>query len=155
MQNVTRENGCLVVVPGTHKGDLMVHSYPEWEGGVNNMYHGIQDRSFDNKLIYLEMKPGDTVFFHPLLIHGSGSNQTNGFRKVGSSFANTCWKQSEKIENDRKSIENSILYIFTEQVNFKKTVPVKILILLTKINTRKTQNNIERNKSSKITAREI
>ena len=32
--------------------------------------------------VHLEMGPGDTVFFHPLLIHGSGMNRTNGFRKV-------------------------------------------------------------------------
>ena len=29
----------------------------------------------------LEMEKGDTVFFHPLLIHGSGANITTGFRK--------------------------------------------------------------------------
>jgi ectoine hydroxylase-related dioxygenase (phytanoyl-CoA dioxygenase family) len=27
---------------------------------------------------------GDTVFFHPLLIHGSGTNRSPGFRKVNS-----------------------------------------------------------------------
>lgn len=30
------------------------------------------------------MEKGDTVFFHPLLIHGSGINKTSGFRKVRS-----------------------------------------------------------------------
>ena len=28
------------------------------------------------------MLPGDTIFFHPLLIHGSGPNITQGFRKA-------------------------------------------------------------------------
>ena len=28
------------------------------------------------------MEAGDTVFFHPILIHGSGMNRTQGFRKV-------------------------------------------------------------------------
>jgi phytanoyl-CoA hydroxylase len=27
------------------------------------------------------MKKGDIVFFHPLLIHGSGENRSQGFRK--------------------------------------------------------------------------
>lgn len=31
---------------------------------------------------YVEMDPGDTLFFHPLLIHGSGANRTTGFRKA-------------------------------------------------------------------------
>ncbi len=33
-------------------------------------------------MVYLEMEAGDTVFFSPLLIHGSGANRTNGFRKA-------------------------------------------------------------------------
>ena len=31
MQKVNRENGCLVVLPGTHKGKLLQHDYPKWE----------------------------------------------------------------------------------------------------------------------------
>ncbi len=27
------------------------------------------------------MKKGDIVFFHPLLVHGSGENRTQGYRK--------------------------------------------------------------------------
>lgn len=30
----------------------------------------------------LEMQPGDTVFFHPLLVHGSGVNKSNRTRKA-------------------------------------------------------------------------
>lgn len=46
------------------------------------MYHGILDYKQDNNRIHVEMEKGDTVFFHPLLIHGSGRNKTQGFRKV-------------------------------------------------------------------------
>lgn len=48
------------------------------------MYHGVttMDEEKMSKRVYLEMEAGDTVFFHPLLIHGSGANRTNGFRKV-------------------------------------------------------------------------
>jgi len=82
MEHVHRGNGCLVVIPGTHKpGKLRVHKYPDWEGGVNKFYHGIQDYP-NEKLQYLEMEAGDTVFFHPLLVHGSGTNTTKGFRKA-------------------------------------------------------------------------
>ena len=31
MEHVHRQNGCLVVLPGTHKGELLQHVYPEWE----------------------------------------------------------------------------------------------------------------------------
>ena len=33
MEKVHRGNGCLVVVPGTHKGELLEHGYPDWEVG--------------------------------------------------------------------------------------------------------------------------
>ena len=33
MQQVNRENGCLVVLPGSHKGELLPHEYPKWEVG--------------------------------------------------------------------------------------------------------------------------
>lgn len=31
MERVNRQNGCLVVLPGTHTGTLHEHDYPEWE----------------------------------------------------------------------------------------------------------------------------
>ena len=52
------------------------------QGGVNHMYHGIDSVPDGIEPVYLEMEAGDTVFFHPLLIHGSGTNKTKGFRKV-------------------------------------------------------------------------
>ncbi|XP_019634286.1 PREDICTED: phytanoyl-CoA dioxygenase, peroxisomal-like [Branchiostoma belcheri] len=83
MEHVDRSNGCLVVLPGSHReGTIKEHGYPQWEGGVNYLYHGILD--FDEKTprVHLEMEKGDTVFFHPILIHGSGMNRTKGFRKA-------------------------------------------------------------------------
>lgn len=82
METVNRQNGCLVVLPGTHIGTLKEHDYPDWEGGVNKMYHGVRDYNPEHARVHLEMEKGDTVFFHPLLIHGSGMNQTRGFRKA-------------------------------------------------------------------------
>jgi len=82
LEPVTITNGCLVVVPGSHLGSLLPHEYPKWEGGVNKMYHGIQSFDPNAPRTHLEMGPGDTVLFHPLLIHGSGTNNTTGFRKA-------------------------------------------------------------------------
>ncbi|CAD5226253.1 unnamed protein product [Bursaphelenchus okinawaensis] len=89
MEKVNRQNGCLVVVPGSHKGRLLDHHYPKWEGGVNKAYYGIQDYDPNTKKVYVEMEAGDTVFFHPILIHGSGTNRTDGFRKaISCHYAN-------------------------------------------------------------------
>ncbi|XP_076729013.1 phytanoyl-CoA dioxygenase, peroxisomal-like [Callospermophilus lateralis] len=82
MEHTDQNHGCLAVLSGTHKLPLKPHDYPQWEGGVNTMYHGIQDYDQDNARVHLVMEKGDSVFFHPLLIHGSGRNRTQGFRKA-------------------------------------------------------------------------
>lgn len=41
------------------------------------MYHEMKsDNINESKKVFLEMDKGDTVFFHPLLFHGSGINKT-------------------------------------------------------------------------------
>lgn len=53
------------------------------KGGVNKGYHGIKNYNPEkDHRVYIEMEEGDTIFFHPILVHGSGSNKTDGFRKV-------------------------------------------------------------------------
>ena len=81
LEPCTRENGCLVVVPGSHKGGLLEHENPDWEH-LNFLYVGAKGKSGDTERVHLEMKPGDTVFFHPALLHGSGRNRTEGFRRA-------------------------------------------------------------------------
>ena len=86
MEKINRLNGGLVVMPGTHNKELLPHQYPQWEGKLNKGFLGIvgldQIMKEGIQLEYLEMEAGDTVFFHPLLCHGSGRNQTDHFRKV-------------------------------------------------------------------------
>jgi len=80
MQKIDRQNGCLSVIPGSHQGVLLAHGYPDFL--VNKAYHGVLNFSPPNNRVHLEMDEGDTVLFHPLLLHGSGMNRTNGFRKA-------------------------------------------------------------------------
>lgn len=82
MEKVSRDNGCLIVVPGSHKTELLEHGYPDWEGGVNKAYVGIMGVTPEVQYVHLPMEKGDTVFFHPLLWHGSGRNRTTRFRKA-------------------------------------------------------------------------
>lgn len=86
MQTINDKNGCLYVVPGSHRdpGLLHFHGYPSKGGVVNKAYHQIMsvEDPKDLPLLPLHMEAGDTVFFHPLLYHGSGPNFSNGFRKA-------------------------------------------------------------------------
>lgn len=81
LEEVTRENGCLEVIPGSHKGDLMEHENPDWEH-LNIGYFGVKGMEGEPERVYLEMQPGDMVLFHPQLIHGAGRNRTDGFRRT-------------------------------------------------------------------------
>jgi len=79
------ENGCLYVSPGSHlPGKLYAHGYSKKSDAapVNKMYHEILDLPKAMKWISLEVEPGDTLFFHPLLVHGSGVNVSNRTRKA-------------------------------------------------------------------------
>lgn len=38
MEKIDEDNGCLIVVPGSHRTELLEHGYPDWEGGVNKAY---------------------------------------------------------------------------------------------------------------------
>jgi phytanoyl-CoA hydroxylase len=50
--------------------------------------------------IHLEMQPGDTLLFHPLLVHGSGRNRSGDFRRaISTHYAST---QCERPPGARK-----------------------------------------------------
>ncbi|NRA06787.1 MAG: phytanoyl-CoA dioxygenase family protein [Myxococcales bacterium] len=89
LEVVNRENGCLVVVPGSQRGPLRRHENMQWEH-VNAAYWGAEGVGADAARVHLEMRPGDTVFFHPLLLHGSGRNRSPDCRRaISAHFAST------------------------------------------------------------------
>ncbi|MDJ0848681.1 MAG: phytanoyl-CoA dioxygenase family protein [Myxococcota bacterium] len=110
LEPVTRENGCLVVVPGTHRGELLPHENPDWEH-LNAGYFGVAGIDGERqRRVHLEMEPGDTVFFHPVLLHGSGRNRTQGYRRaISAHFASVdvtwAWHwQKEQVDARRYRI---------------------------------------------------
>ncbi|ELT96868.1 hypothetical protein CAPTEDRAFT_157737 [Capitella teleta] len=112
MQHIDRTNGCLVVIPGSHRnpGELVEHGYPKWENGVNKMYYGIQDyQPKEGDRVHLVMEPGDTVFFHPLLIHGSGTNRSQGFRKsISCHYASSECEYIDVTGTSQEMLQNEI-----------------------------------------------
>ncbi|XP_066561120.1 phytanoyl-CoA dioxygenase, peroxisomal [Amia ocellicauda] len=126
MERVDRSNGCLVVLPGTHKGTLKQHDYPEWEGGVNKMYHGIRDYDPQQPRVHLVMEKGDTVFFHPLLIHGSGMNRTEGFRKaISCHYASADCYYIDVKGTTQENIEDEVKEIAFKKYNMDSNITLK------------------------------
>ncbi|MCH2169459.1 phytanoyl-CoA dioxygenase family protein [Myxococcota bacterium] len=82
LERVTVDNGCLTVVPGSHRGKLREHENLDWEY-LNGGYFGAVDVEDElPRRVHLEMEPGDTAFFQPTLLHGSGRNRTAGYRRA-------------------------------------------------------------------------
>ncbi|KAF5293623.1 hypothetical protein FQA39_LY03108 [Lamprigera yunnana] len=79
MQAIDEKNGCLFVVPGSHKGTLLNHDYPK------DVKHRVYEKVLgldEIPTVNLVLEKGDTIFFHPLLLHGSRQNTTKNFRKT-------------------------------------------------------------------------
>ena len=104
-----RDNGCLAVIPGSHRAPLQQHGDPEWDY-VNAGFFAIENIDLDAR-VHVEMDRGDTLLFHPLLIHGSGRNRSTQFRRAISTHyaAASCtspkrdWhvgKQARRVPSD-------------------------------------------------------
>ena len=68
----TIDNGCLQVLPGSHKMGRIEHLNRGEQVGADiekvNAYSKLRD------IVYCELEPGDALFFHSNLLHSSGQN---------------------------------------------------------------------------------
>ncbi len=75
LDDVTIENGCMWVVPGSHRDGLVDHS-EAWMVGDREDKH-VPDSAFDRgKETAITMRMGGCSFHHSLLLHRSGPNLT-------------------------------------------------------------------------------
>jgi hypothetical protein len=71
----TVENGCLRVIPGTHKRGLLPHILDNSEGMALNQ--GLaQDALDENKAVDITLEPGQISLHHVMLVHGSNANHS-------------------------------------------------------------------------------
>ena len=74
----TKENGCLQVIKGTHKMGRIEHGFSGEQVGASQHYVDLALKTMD--LVYVELKPGDALFFHSNLLHRSEANTSNNSR---------------------------------------------------------------------------
>jgi ectoine hydroxylase-related dioxygenase (phytanoyl-CoA dioxygenase family) len=72
LSRATLENGCLWVLPGSHKGPIHAH-VPDRRPAANRAYTEIVDQD-DSAREPALMQPGDVLFFHSYLMHMSTDN---------------------------------------------------------------------------------
>ncbi|NND02156.1 MAG: phytanoyl-CoA dioxygenase family protein [Acidimicrobiia bacterium] len=75
--DATVENGCLIAVPGSHRGDSTLHC----PGKVFQAEIYIPEAVLDmERVVPLEVKAGGTVLLHKMTEHGSLENNTEDIR---------------------------------------------------------------------------
>jgi hypothetical protein len=70
----TRENGCLQVLRGSHAMGRITHVKTGDQTGADP--ERVAAASQRLELVYVEMQPGDALFFHPNLLHRSDQNHS-------------------------------------------------------------------------------
>jgi len=74
----TKDNGCLMVMPGTHTYGRLRHlEVGEQTGADMARVEILQTR---HETVYVELEPGDAVIFHANLLHSSNPNLSDNSR---------------------------------------------------------------------------
>jgi ectoine hydroxylase-related dioxygenase (phytanoyl-CoA dioxygenase family) len=73
-----KENGCLQVIKGSHKIGRIEHGFAGEQVGASQLYVDLALKTME--LVYVELKPGDALFFHSNLIHRSEANLSDNSR---------------------------------------------------------------------------
>ena len=74
----TKENGCLQVIKGSHKMGRVEHGFVGTQTGASQRYVDLSLKTME--LVYVELKPGDGLFFHSNLLHRSEANLSDKSR---------------------------------------------------------------------------
>jgi phytanoyl-CoA hydroxylase len=69
------ENGCIWVLPGSHRRGVLPHAYNEMDRSTDA---AVEDES---GAVPVEMRPGQVAIFSSLLLHKSGPNTSNEIRR--------------------------------------------------------------------------
>jgi non-haem Fe2+, alpha-ketoglutarate-dependent halogenase len=78
----TPESGCMRVVPGSHKQDVLAHAETFAEHNLLSRGQEIQVEVEERDAVDVVLRPGEMSLHHVKLIHGSGANQADD-RRIG------------------------------------------------------------------------
>ena len=81
ISNVTEENGCMRMIPGSHKAPLAEHVDTYGEDNLLTRGQTVPDVD-EHAAVAVPLKPGQLSLHHPRIVHGSGPNMS-GERRIG------------------------------------------------------------------------
>jgi len=73
-----KKNGCLQVIKGSHQMGRIEHGFAGEQVGASQHYVDLALKTMD--LVYVELMPGDALFFHSNLLHRSEANLSDNSR---------------------------------------------------------------------------
>jgi len=81
LDDATRDNGCMQYIPGSHRWELLpVTGLAGDMDAIQTVLSDEQKAAF--KPVAIELKKGECTFHHPLMVHGSYENTTDGPRRA-------------------------------------------------------------------------
>jgi ectoine hydroxylase-related dioxygenase (phytanoyl-CoA dioxygenase family) len=81
LDDATRHNGCMQYIPGSHRWQLLpITGLAGDMDAIQSVLSAEQKQQF--KPVAIELKKGECTFHHPLMVHGSYENSTDGPRRA-------------------------------------------------------------------------
>ena len=82
LDDATIENGCLQYIQGSHRWGLLPKTILAGDlQGIKDFLNDEQRKQFEHP-VYTPVKAGESIFHHPLTLHGSGENKSNQPRRA-------------------------------------------------------------------------
>jgi hypothetical protein len=73
-----KKNGCIQVIKGSHKMGRIEHGIAGEQVGASQHYVDLALKTME--LVYVELQPGDALFFHSNILHRSAANLSENSR---------------------------------------------------------------------------
>lgn len=98
----TKENGCVQVIPRSHQFGVINDEHP-WGFLTEDQ---AREHCPDDKAVYLEMKPGESMLLHNWLLHSSEKNHSNQSRRAFS----VCYMDGRTQSDDEKDTDLPLVF---------------------------------------------
>lgn len=109
LTHANKENGCLQVIKGSHKMGRVNHGFSGEQVGADMVMVNHALSRLEH--VYVELEPGDALFFHSNLLHRSEANLSdyprwsiiscyNSLSNEAFNDASTSWKEPVKVVAD-------------------------------------------------------
>ena len=90
IDDATKENGCLYVVPGSHRQGYLYPQHPH--NNPDEFDFAPESYGFDvSREVPVQVKAGTVVFFNGYLLHRSHKNRSAGYRRVLVNHYMNAW----------------------------------------------------------------